>query len=73
MAKVDDTLPLKRTYVQEQLGQLVGIFEIDRKRLGNAVEARALPSSDGEVGLVAVANLDCRSGNPVEFYRAGNV
>jgi hypothetical protein len=56
MAKVDDTLPLKRTYVQEQLGQLVGIFQIDRKRLGNSVEARALPSSDGEVGLVAVAN-----------------
>jgi hypothetical protein len=56
MTKVDDTLPLKRTYVQERLGQLVGIFQIDRKRLGDAVEARALPSSHGELGLVAVAD-----------------
>lgn len=56
MAKVDETLPLKRTYVQERVGQFVGIFQIDRKRLDDAVEARALPSNDGELGLVAVAN-----------------
>jgi hypothetical protein len=56
MAKFDDTLPLQRSYVEHRIGQLVGIFQIERKQLADHVEARALPSTDGMVGLVAVAD-----------------
>ncbi len=56
MAKTDDHLPLERSYVEQRIGQLVGIFQIDRNRPENSSEARALPSQEGMVGLVAVAN-----------------
>jgi hypothetical protein len=56
MAKPDDNLPLQRSYVEQRIGQLVGIFQIDRSRLGDHAEARALPVQDGMVGLVAVAD-----------------
>ena len=56
MAPFDDTLPLQRSYVEHRIGQLVGIFQIERKQLADQVEARALPSADGVVGLVAVAD-----------------
>ncbi len=32
MAQADDNLPLHRSYVEQRIGQLVGIFQIDRKR-----------------------------------------
>ena len=56
MARPDETLPLQRSYVEQRLGQLVGIFQVERKQLAEHVEARALPSTDGMVGLVAVAD-----------------
>ena len=56
MARPDETLPLQRSYVEQRIGQLVGIFQIERKQLAEHVEARALPSTDGMVGLVAVAD-----------------
>jgi hypothetical protein len=56
MARADETLPLQRSYVEQRIGQLVGIFQIERKQLAEQVEARALPSTDGMVGLVAVAD-----------------
>jgi hypothetical protein len=56
MASFDDTLPLQRSYVEERIGQLVGVFQIDRKELADQVESRSLPGPDGMVGLVAVAD-----------------
>jgi hypothetical protein len=56
MPRPDENLPLHRSYVEQRIGQLVGIFQIERKQLSEQVEARALPSTDGMVGLVAVAD-----------------
>lgn len=56
MTGFDDHLPLQRAYVEQRIGQLVGIFQIDRSKLADHSEARGLPASDGMVGLVAVAN-----------------
>ena len=56
MADFDDNLPLQRSYVEQRIGQLVGIFQIDRTKLSERSEARALPAQDGMVGLVAVAD-----------------
>jgi hypothetical protein len=56
MARFEENLPLQRSYVEERIGQLVGIFQIDRARLADHAEARALPAQDGMVGLVAVAD-----------------
>ena len=56
MPRSDDNLPLQRSYVEQRIGQLVGIFQIERKQLAEQVEARALPTTDGMVGLVAVAD-----------------
>ena len=56
MPRSDDNLPLQRSYVEQRIGQLVGIFQIERKQLAEQVEARALPTTDGMVGLIAVAD-----------------
>lgn len=56
MATFDDNLPLQRSYVEQRIGQLVGIFQIDRSKLADRAEARSLPAKDGMVGLVAVAD-----------------
>jgi hypothetical protein len=56
MARFDDTLPLQRSYVEQRVGQLVGIFQIDRKELAEEIESRSLPSTEDMVGLVAVAD-----------------
>ena len=56
MPRSDENLPLQRSYVEQRIGQLVGIFQIERKQLAEQVEARALPTTDGMVGLVAVAD-----------------
>lgn len=56
MAKFDDNLPLHRSYVEQRIGQLVGIFQIDRTKLAHHSQARALPDQDGMVGVVAVAD-----------------
>ena len=56
MPRSDDNLPLQRSYVEQRIGQLVGIFQIERKQLTEQVEARALPTTDGMVGLIAVAD-----------------
>jgi len=56
MTKPDDHLPLQRSYLEQRIGQLVGIFQIDRHQPADSSEARALPPHDGVVGLVAVAN-----------------
>ncbi len=56
MATFDDNLPLQRSYVEQRIGQLVGIFQIDRSKLAEKSEARTLPAQDGMVGLVAVAD-----------------
>jgi hypothetical protein len=56
MTKFDDNLPLQRSYVEQRIGQLVGIFQIDRSKLSDQSQARALPATDGMVGLVAVAD-----------------
>lgn len=55
MPAFDDTLPIRRTLLDRRIGQLVGIFQIDRKKLSDYAEARSL-SQDGMVGLVAVAD-----------------
>lgn len=55
MSDFDDNLPIRRTFVDLHIGQLVGIFQIDRKQLSNTAQARSL-SMDGMVGLVAVAD-----------------
>jgi len=55
MTDFDDNLPIRRTFVDLHIGQLVGIFQIDRKQLSDHAEARSL-STDGMVGLVAVAD-----------------
>jgi hypothetical protein len=52
----DDHLPLNRSYVEQRIGQLVGIFQIDRQRPTDGSAARALPVNDEVVGLVAVAD-----------------
>jgi hypothetical protein len=51
----DDNLPIRRTFVDLHIGQLVGIFQIDRRQLSDHASARSL-STDGMVGLVAVAD-----------------
>jgi hypothetical protein len=56
VTKFDDNLPLQRSYVEQRIGQLVGIFQIDRSKLSDHSQARALPAPDGMVGLVAVAD-----------------
>src|SRR6188472_469103 len=56
MNEFDDNLPLQRSYVEQRIGQLVGIFQIDRSKLADRSEALALPAQDGMVGLVAVAD-----------------
>jgi hypothetical protein len=56
VAKFDDNLPLQRSYVEQRIGQLVGIFQIDRSKLSEHSQARALPAQEGMVGLVAVAD-----------------
>ena len=56
MPSSDEHLPLHRSYVEQRIGQLVGIFQIDRQRPADSSQARALPASDGVVGLVAVAD-----------------
>jgi hypothetical protein len=56
MTAFEDNLPLQRSYVEQRIGQLVGIFQIDRNKLADQSEARALPARDGMVGLVAVAD-----------------
>lgn len=56
MTKFDDNLPLHRSYVEQRIGQLVGIFQIDRSKLSEHSQARALAAHDGMVGLVAVAD-----------------
>jgi hypothetical protein len=56
MTRFDDNLPLQRSFVEQRIGQLVGIFQIDRAKLSEESQARALPAQDGMVGLVAVAN-----------------
>ena len=55
MSDFDDNLPIRRTFVDLHIGQLVGIFQIDRKQLSDTAQARSL-SMDGMVGLVAVAD-----------------
>ena len=55
MNDFDDNLPIRRAFVDLHIGQLVGIFQIDRKQLSDHAEARSL-SMDGMVGLVAVAD-----------------
>lgn len=55
MTSFDDNLPIRRSFVDLHIGQLVGIFQIDRKQLSDQAEARSL-SVDGMVGLVAVAD-----------------
>jgi len=55
MVDFDDNLPIRRTVVHRRIGQLVGIFQIDRKQLADHAEARSL-STDGMVGLVAIAD-----------------
>jgi hypothetical protein len=47
--------PQQRSYVEQRVGQLGGIFQIDRSKVSERGEARALPAQDGMVGLVAVA------------------
>jgi hypothetical protein len=56
IVKFDDNLPLQRSYVEQRIGQLLGIFQIDRSKLSDHSQARALPAQDGMVGLVAVAD-----------------
>ena len=56
MSEFDENLPLQRSYVEQRIGQLVGIFQIDRSKLSDHSTARALPAHDGMVGLVAVAD-----------------
>lgn len=56
MTKFDDNLPLQRSYLEQRIGQLVGIFQIDRSKLSEHSKARALPAQDGMMGLVAVAD-----------------
>jgi hypothetical protein len=56
MTKFDDNLPLQRSYLEQRMGQLVGIFQIDRSKLSEHSEARALPAQEGMLGLVAVAD-----------------
>jgi len=56
MTRPDEHLPLQRSYLEQRIGQLVGIFQIDRRWPAESSEARALPPHDGVVGLVAVAN-----------------
>jgi len=56
MAPPDEHLPLHRSYVEQRIGQLVGIFQIDRQRPADSSQARALPATDGVVGLIAVAD-----------------
>ena len=56
MANPDDHLPLERSFLEQRIGQLVGIFQVDRSRPTDVSEARGLPQEDGVVGLVAVAN-----------------
>lgn len=56
MTEFESNLPLQRSYVEQRIGQLVGIFQIDRSRLSAQSEARSLPAHDGMVGLVAVAD-----------------
>jgi len=55
MSSFDDNLPIRRTFVDLHIGQLVGIFQIDRKQLSDQAQARSL-TMDGMVGLVAVAD-----------------
>jgi len=55
MSQLGENLPLRRTFVEERVGQLVGIFQIDRKQLIEEAHARSLSTAD-MVGLVAVAN-----------------
>lgn len=54
MTGFDDNLPVRRTLLDRRIGQLVGIFQIDRNKLSDHAEARSL-SDDGMV-LVAVAD-----------------
>lgn len=56
MTQFDDNLPLQRSYVEQRIGQLVGIFQIDRSKLADHSQATALPAPEGMVGLVAVAD-----------------
>jgi hypothetical protein len=56
MVTFDDNLPLQRSYVEQRIGQFVGIFQIDRSKLSDHAKARSLPAKDGMVGLVAVAD-----------------
>jgi hypothetical protein len=57
MSNPDDQLPLHRSFVEQRIGQLVGIFQIDRQRSEDSSQAKALPAADGGfVGLVAVAD-----------------
>jgi hypothetical protein len=72
MAKLDDHLPLQRSYLEHRIGQLVGIFQIDRHRIEDSSEARALPSHDGVVGLVAVANGGRLSENAFNIWTVGS-
>ncbi len=55
MADFDDHLPIQRSFVERHIGQLVGIFQIDRAQLRDRSEAQSL-ATGGMVGLVAVAD-----------------
>lgn len=51
-------LPLQRAYLERRIGQLVGIFQIDRdpRQYSDHSEAHALPTSEDAIGLVAIAD-----------------
>ncbi len=55
MAEFDEHLPLQRSFVERHIGQLVGIFQIDRLELRDRSQAHSL-ATGGMVGLVAVAD-----------------
>jgi len=42
MPRADETLPLQRSYVEQRIGQLVGIFQIERKQLAEQIQRTML-------------------------------
>ena len=61
MAQPDEHLPLNRSYVEQRIGQLVGIFQIDRQRPADSSQARALPVDLEDPNELADPLLDVAS------------
>ncbi|MGI8750146.1 MAG: hypothetical protein ACR2J6_06310 [Thermoleophilaceae bacterium] len=55
MVDFDDNLPLQRSFVERNIGQLVGIFQLDRLELHDRTEVTSL-ATGSMMGLVAVAD-----------------